>query len=304
MLSSVKAKMLALASVAVLALLVIAINSTLGMSRLAELQNIAHDRAADSTQAEKAAAMGAALYQVIADTIINRDFGASTTKWSETKATTSRHLELAEKAADTPAERDAAARARVAFEKLAGLYEQNLLPLLKNGAGVDDRIRNLDGEIDALVTAMQTDLTAIATAMGKEAEQADLEFDGARSATIRTNLILSLATLIVLVGMMAKQTRDLLRQLGAEPSHTVRIAERIAAGDLSCAVELKPGDETSLLASMRKMQSALATMLQQIQVVCTSVDSSAAHLAGSAHEISKGSQLQSDSAIMSLMHMT
>jgi methyl-accepting chemotaxis protein len=59
--------------------------------------------------------------------------------------------------------------------------------------------------------------------------------------------------------------RSILRQLGGEPAYAAQIASRIADGDLDVLVETKAGDETSLLAAMRRMQHRLAQAITQIR---------------------------------------
>ena len=52
-------------------------------------------------------------------------------------------------------------------------------------------------------------------------------------------------------------TRKLLTQLGGEPSYAANRVNEIAAGNVDAPIELKEGDETSLLASLKKMQDVL-----------------------------------------------
>jgi CheY-like chemotaxis protein len=56
--------------------------------------------------------------------------------------------------------------------------------------------------------------------------------------------------------------RSLLRQLGGEPQYAVELANRIAMGDQAVQVNLKPGDQSSLLYAIKAMAHAL-TINQQ-----------------------------------------
>ena len=60
-------------------------------------------------------------------------------------------------------------------------------------------------------------------------------------------------------------TRALLRQLGGEPDHAAEVANKIAAGDLSSRIELKPGDTTSLFCAMKSMQDGLTGIVGEIK---------------------------------------
>ena len=56
-------------------------------------------------------------------------------------------------------------------------------------------------------------------------------------------------------------TSSLVRQLGGEPGKAAEIANRIAAGDLSTEIALKPGDRTSLMAAMQQMTASIQLLV-------------------------------------------
>lgn len=80
----------------------------------------------------------------------------------------------------------------------------------------------------------------------------------ARHAGAR-RLVYSAAAVAVLLslGVTVVLTRSVLRSLGGEPDYAARIARRIAAGELDCAVEHRPGDDFSLLHDMDQMRLTL-----------------------------------------------
>lgn len=293
---TVKAQMIVLSIVSIAASLVIAVNSTMGMVRLADLQAVVQSRSADGMQAQKTASMGAELYQVIADSVINRKFEDAAKDWADVKGETAKSLELSAKLADTTDEVEAAGQAKKAFDDLTGVYENRLLPLLKEGDTVSEQVRAMDGEVDSMVAKMQSSLSLIATSMEKEASDASMMFEQTLHTTIVWNVILALIALAALGTLIAMITRGLFKQLGGEPLVAAKIAETIANGDLTCPIELKRGDTTSLLANIKKMQSSLASMLREIQSVSGVVSNSAGELTLSAHQILQRSQQQNDSA--------
>jgi methyl-accepting chemotaxis protein len=63
----------------------------------------------------------------------------------------------------------------------------------------------------------------------------------------------------VLIGLFVM--RSIFRQLGGEPADAAAVATRIAAGDLSGTISLKPGDTTSLMASMQRMSATIASLV-------------------------------------------
>ena len=51
--------------------------------------------------------------------------------------------------------------------------------------------------------------------------------------------------------------RQLTRQLGGDPADVAQVAGKVAKGDFSSIIQLKPGDTTSLFATVAKMQHDL-----------------------------------------------
>ena len=81
--------------------------------------------------------------------------------------------------------------------------------------------------------------------------------------------------------------RSLLGQLGGEPSYAVKIAGRIADGELSTAVDTRGDDDSSLLYEIRIMRDKLADLVQQVRQGTHTI-------AGASAEIAMGNQDLSD----------
>ena len=67
--------------------------------------------------------------------------------------------------------------------------------------------------------------------------------------------------------------RAIMSSVGGEPSYAAEVTKRIADGELDFPIQTRPGDEASLLATMRKMQGDLRGAVGDIQ---TMVDAAAA----------------------------
>ncbi len=75
----------------------------------------------------------------------------------------------------------------------------------------------------------------------------------------------SLATLlsgIFVLVIALRFTRGITQQIGGEPDHAVDVAHAIAEGRLDNSISLAPGDETSLLATMKRMQAQLVERIE------------------------------------------
>ncbi len=92
----------------------------------------------------------------------------------------------------------------------------------------------------------------------------------------RTLLMLGLmlfsGALVIWLGI--RITRSLLNQLGGEPSYAAEAVSKIAQGDLSFNLALRPDDNSSLLFSLSKMQFALRDIVSEIR---TLVQAAAVH---------------------------
>jgi methyl-accepting chemotaxis protein len=90
--------------------------------------------------------------------------------------------------------------------------------------------------------------------------------DTASSARVQT-IVLGLLSLLsgLVIGYFI--SRSLLRQLGAEPDAAAEAVHRIASGDLSVDISVRPGDSTSLLYSLKMMQDSLRLIVTEIQSI-------------------------------------
>jgi len=106
---------------------------------------------------------------------------------------------------------------------------------------------------------------------------------------MRMNLALIIAgvTFGVLVSWL--MIRILLRQLGGEPYFAADIVRQVAEGKLQIDIRLRPGDRTSLLASMREM-------VEKLRGVATEVSNGALALAAASEQVSATAQSLSQTA--------
>jgi methyl-accepting chemotaxis protein len=73
--------------------------------------------------------------------------------------------------------------------------------------------------------------------------------------------VLSLGLGLGLVIVLARNLKD---QLGGEPDLAARVANGVAAGDLSTAIRLQAGDDRSVLAAMHKMSGVIRSLVAEL----------------------------------------
>jgi methyl-accepting chemotaxis protein len=90
-------------------------------------------------------------------------------------------------------------------------------------------------------------------------------------------------------------TRRLMRGLGGEPSYATDIVTRIAAGDLSAHVEVKPGDTHSLLYAMKQMRDSLARIVTDVRGSTHVIAAASGQIAAGNLDLSSRSEQQASS---------
>ena len=85
--------------------------------------------------------------------------------------------------------------------------------------------------------------------------------------------------LMLVIGLLGwTLARNLYRKLGGEPDYAALIAKKVASGDLTSSVALKPHDSSSLLFSLNEMQSQLAGIVSGIKLSASAVSSASGEI--------------------------
>ena len=120
-------------------------------------------------------------------------------------------------------------------------------------AGLLNDTRKLEKIVDALVLQR-----------GQSAEATIERAASIYKTSVVWVLVITLALIVLSLGISAWVMGRLTRQLGGEPAYAKSIASRIAHGDLSMQIRLEDNDTESLLHSLRDMQSQLADTMGEI----------------------------------------
>jgi methyl-accepting chemotaxis protein len=123
----------------------------------------------------------------------------------------------------------------------------------------------------------------------KYGDDAVHEADVASAAAMNSMYLSSAVALALLVALGLLILRGILKQLGGDPGYAAEIVRQVADGDLRTEVELRPGDTTSLLAAMKGMIDKLSQVVEE-------VNSGAEALASASEEVSATAQSLSQAA--------
>ena len=117
---------------------------------------------------------------------------------------------------------------------------------LWESSGIQVPFRRFQGHLEALIK--------------HEDELNQKEVDAAKKAFslgVKVTVGVVLATILAAIFMGWRVARSIRLQLGGEPAEAVAAADHMAAGDLSQAIALRPGDTGSLMAALAKMQGSI-----------------------------------------------
>jgi methyl-accepting chemotaxis protein len=160
---------------------------------------------------------------------------------------------------------------RRAYAKLAVTrkkYDEALdkfVALAKNAAKKEDARQFLTANLRPAQLALENDMDEFKRFLQMRLDVFSAEAIDNISFGYGIIIVLALVGIVVGVAAALWITRLLLEKLGGEPAVAVEITRRIAKGDLSSRIQLQPGDRSSLLASIKKMQDDLLGIVSEVQ---------------------------------------
>jgi methyl-accepting chemotaxis protein len=151
-----------------------------------------------------------------------------------------------------------------------GAALDTLMPLASPSSPSFDESKAKDylfGEYTKAASAFLDASHEFANAQRELGEKAGEEAAEISASTKSIVTVIAATALLLGIGIALLITRGLLRQMGGEPTFAAEVANRIANGDLSSRIELKPGDKTSVLCAMKTMQDSLVGIVGEIKSI-------------------------------------
>ncbi|MFM0203200.1 methyl-accepting chemotaxis protein [Paraburkholderia fungorum] len=146
------------------------------------------------------------------------------------------------------------------------------------------RTNKVDDQMDALVNLKQKGAKA-------RADSNRMLYQESRA------LMIALVVLSVLsgIGIGVWLTRSVTRQLGTEPAIAAELARSVATGDLRVKINLRPGDTSSLMASLKAMRDGLLGIVSEVRENAEGVASASAQIAQGNLDLSSRTEEQAAS---------
>jgi methyl-accepting chemotaxis protein len=257
---------------------------------LGVLQHESNQRAADHVVLTRAADIGARLYQVVADAVINRQLDESSVHWAEETQHSRDDMARAHDIADTPEEKRLVDEADRAFANFVALYEGRLRPLLEGGKAGVEQVREVDGLLDEQAEIISERLHAVARSLAAEAQEADHHFAGVAQSVTQRSVVIGVGMLVVLAGVSLWVLRSVLGPVGA----AIAVADRLAEGDLDVRLDTSRRDEMGrLLSGLQRMGDRLAQTIGEVRSAADALSSASEQVSATAQSLSQGASEQS-----------
>jgi methyl-accepting chemotaxis protein len=173
-------------------------------------------------------------------------------------------------------------------------FDQKVRALAKDRKR-DDATVLLHGPANAVRRLLEKDILKIVDFETAGAAREGQAADEAYSHAIVFVLSLIAAAVVLALGIALFIARHLSKQLGGEPSEAAALAAHIAAGNVSVAVPLKAGDQSSLMYSLGMMREQLTSMVQGIKHSSTSISLAAGEIAQGNNDLSQRTEEQAAS---------
>ncbi len=109
-------------------------------------------------------------------------------------------------------------------------------------------------------------------------------------------VVVSAAASLLGLAAFVQLARILLGLIGGEPQYVADAVKRIAGGDLSFALELRPGDSASLCAAIDGMQQNLRTTVGELRAASVQLDESIRQIGAMTDDILGGSSQHEEAA--------
>lgn len=126
----------------------------------------------------------------------------------------------------------------------------------------------------------------------EQAEKHRLAANGSYQSAWTTVLLFSALTVVVCVILSLVLVRGLTRQLGCEPGEAVKIAEKIALGDLAARIEIKAGDSSSLLFSIQSMRDSIVSIVREVRHATDAISTASSEIASGNLDLSARTEAQ------------
>lgn len=173
-------------------------------------------------------------------------------------------------------------------EALANFDQENP----EAGKMVDKLVSGMDRETSRQMEELASTTTSD---FGRFLSESEATTVAIYSDTVRLLLIICISASVVIIAVMTFIFRDMFKILGGEPAYTANVVSQVADGHLNIDIQLKPGDNSSLLASVANMSKQLAEIIGDVRSSADALSSASEEVNATAQSLAKGASVQAAS---------
>jgi signal transduction histidine kinase len=201
---------------------------------------------ADMEAATDAEHVGQDLYMVIVNVLVNREFGTRDQTWAASKRESLVRVQKVSKAAaDTPEEKRNVREAQDAVNDLIGIYEQEMLPIIRKDPGITRKLIDLDARIDQKISVIDLAMKKVSESMASDSRKGAAEFRAELAESIRIGF--GMVLLVVLAAVLV--VLYTIRRFVNPVTELTRMALDMEKGDYPVGLSHSSTDELGLLAN-------------------------------------------------------
>ena len=288
MLSNLKisSKMIIFTVIAVLVLGILASLSYFGGNIEEKYVQEMVQRDADTIYTSESAQMGSVGYQIIADSIINRNLNNSREDWKAFKDDAYPKIDRLLEIADTDEEKAWAREAKENLDKMDRIMTDRLLPLLESEDPDMAEIRRIDGEVDEYAAAVAEKLNLYKESIKGESKEAMEAYYEIKNTLEYVSLFITAGSILFFILFSVLITSGIVKPI----RQALEVTEKISEGDFRLKIDSSSGDEVG------DMMRSLKHMIEQISKIISDVYTASESLASGAEELSATAQSMSQSS--------
>ncbi|HCS63863.1 MAG TPA: chemotaxis protein [Cellvibrio sp.] len=157
----------------------------------------------------------------------------------------------------------------------------------------------VDGRAAGIVSALGANILVASAQIDEQFNQlvasTDQEIADLYSASLRTFGLILLVAMGFILSVLVYIFRDLFRTLGGEPSYTASVVSQVADGNLDVRIQLREGDDQSLLASVDNMCRQLGQIIAEVRSSADALSSASEEVNATAQSLARGASVQAAS---------
>ncbi len=117
----------------------------------------------------------------------------------------------------------------------------------------------------------------------------------AKNTALTISIIVTVIVLAIVGAMGFLIVRNLQRQLGGEPAYAAEVVSKIAAGDMTVNVQIRPGDTSSMLVAIKEMSEKLSQIIGEVNGAASNIASASEEVSSTAQSMSQATNEQAAS---------